>query len=84
MITFTLKDPPPVPLEAESLTPDTIAPLTIDAVRALPVNLGKHRRRLADFFTVEGTPGDDRSVGVEAASLASAGWTMRSLISRHS
>jgi formylmethanofuran dehydrogenase subunit C len=58
MLTLTLKEPPPVPLEADVLSPDTIAPLTIDEVRALPVQLGKRQRRLDDFFTVDGEPGD--------------------------
>ena len=59
MITLTLKEAPSVPLEAEVLSPDTIAPLTIDAVRALPVQLGKRQRRVGDFFAVEGEPGDE-------------------------
>ena len=58
MITLTLKDQPPVPLEAETLCPDAIAGLTSEAVRALPVHLGKRQRRVDDFFTVEGEPGD--------------------------
>jgi formylmethanofuran dehydrogenase subunit C len=52
--TLTLKERPHVPLEAELLTPDVIAPLTHDEVRALPVVLGKRQRRLDDFFDVEG------------------------------
>ena len=39
MITLTLKEAPTVPLEAELLSPDTIASLTIDEIRALPVQL---------------------------------------------
>jgi len=58
MITLTVKDAPTVPLEAEVLSPDTIAPLTIAQIRALPVHLGKRQRRLDDFFTVEGEPGE--------------------------
>ena len=54
MITLTLKEQPHVPLEAEMLSPDVIAPLTHDAIRALPVFLGKRQRRLDDFFDVEG------------------------------
>ena len=41
MITLTLKEQPPVPLEAEVLSPDTMAALRNDAIRALPVYLGK-------------------------------------------
>src|SRR4051812_37312243 len=58
MLTLTLKEAPTVPLEAESLSPDVVAGLPLDAVRALPVYLGKHTRRVEDFFTVEGEPGD--------------------------
>jgi formylmethanofuran dehydrogenase subunit C len=52
--TLTLKERPHVPLEAELLSPDTIASLRHDEVRALPVVLGKRQRRLDDFFEVEG------------------------------
>ena len=37
---LTLKQPPHVPLDAEVLTPDVLAPLAHDEVRALPVVLG--------------------------------------------
>ena len=47
-----------MPLEAEVLSPDVIAPLGHDEVRALPVFLGKRQYRLDDFFEVEG-PGSD-------------------------
>jgi formylmethanofuran dehydrogenase subunit C len=55
---LTLKERPHVPLEAELLTPDVIAPLGHDEVCALPVILGKRPRRLDDFFAVEG-PGSE-------------------------
>ena len=58
MITLTLKDQPPVPLEAEMISPDRTAGLTSEGIRALPVHLGKTLSRLDDFFTVEGEPGD--------------------------
>jgi len=66
MITLTLKEPPPVPLEAEMLSPDAIAPLTIEEVRALPVYLGKRQRRVDDLFTVEGEPGDELEIRGDA------------------
>src|SRR5215831_15188886 len=55
---LTLKERPHVPLEAEALTPDVIAGLGHDTVRALPVVLGKRQCRLDDFFNVEG-PGSE-------------------------
>ena len=58
MLTLTLKEPPPVPLEAEVISPDVLAGLGHDAVRALPVFLGKRRLRLDDVFAVEGEGGD--------------------------
>lgn len=54
MLTLTLEDPPAVPLEAEVLSPDVVAGLGHDAVRALPVFLGKRRLRMDDVFDVEG------------------------------
>src|SRR6266849_7889726 len=62
MITLTLKEPPSVPLEAEVLSPDVMAPLANDAIRALPVYLGKRQRRVDDFFTVEGAASDELEI----------------------
>ena len=59
MVTLTLKEPFTVPLEAEVLSPDLIAPLTNAEIRALPVYLGKRQRRVDDFFTVEGDGSDE-------------------------
>lgn len=58
MIALTLKDQPPVPLEAEILSPDHFAGLDNAAIRALPVFLGKRQLRVDDFFTVDGDAGD--------------------------
>jgi formylmethanofuran dehydrogenase subunit C len=55
---FTLKQRPSVPLEAEVLSPDVIASLAHDEVRALPVFLGKHQYRMDDFFEIDG-PGSE-------------------------
>jgi formylmethanofuran dehydrogenase subunit C len=59
---LTLKEQPAVPLEAESLSPDVTAGLALDAVRALPVYLGKTRRRVDDLFDVEGEAGDELEI----------------------
>lgn len=59
MITLTLTRLPTVPLEAESISPDVMASLSHDAIRALPVLLGKRPRRLDDFFAVEGAASDE-------------------------
>ncbi len=55
---LTLKERPHVPLEAEALTPDVLAPLSHAEVCALPVVLGKRQCRVDDFFAVEG-PGSE-------------------------
>lgn len=54
MLILTLKEPTAVPLEAECLSPDVLAPIKRDDIRALPVLLGKRRRRLDEFFDIEG------------------------------
>lgn len=59
MMTFRLKERPTVPLEAEVLSPDRIAGLGPDEVRALPVFLGKRQHRLDTFFEIDGPPGED-------------------------
>jgi len=66
MITLTLKEQPVVPLEAEVLTPDLSACLANDAIRALPVYLGKRQCRVADFFTVEGEASDEIEIRGDA------------------
>jgi formylmethanofuran dehydrogenase subunit C len=59
---LTLKRPPHVPLEAEVLVPDVIAPLGPDEVRALPVVLGKRQLRLDEFFEVVGTGSEELEI----------------------
>jgi len=59
MLTLTLKEPNAVPLEAECLTPDVLAPLTHAEVRSLSVMLGKRSLRLDDMFDVEGDGSDE-------------------------
>jgi formylmethanofuran dehydrogenase subunit C len=59
MLTLTLKAPLTVPLEAEVLTPDVLAPLSRDAISALPVLLGKRRHTLADHFEIAGDPSEE-------------------------
>jgi formylmethanofuran dehydrogenase subunit C len=68
-ITLTLKEQLPVPLEAEVISPDVIAGLRHDAIRALPVYLGKRLRRLDDFFDVEGGIGDQIDIRGDAAKV---------------
>jgi formylmethanofuran dehydrogenase subunit C len=63
---FTLTRQLTVPLEAEVLTPDVIAPLDHDAIRALPVFLGKRQYRVDDLFTVEGAGSEDLEIRGEA------------------
>jgi formylmethanofuran dehydrogenase subunit C len=59
---LTLKECPHVPLEAEVLTPDVIATLGHDELRALPVVLGKRQYRLEDFFEVEGAGSEELEI----------------------
>ena len=61
-ITFRLKEQPSVPLEAETLSPDVVAPLAHSDVCALPVYFGKRRRRLDDFFEIEGAGSDELEI----------------------
>jgi formylmethanofuran dehydrogenase subunit C len=67
MITLTLKEQPTVPLEAEAISPNVTADLAHDAIRALPVFLGKRQCRLDDFFEVEGAASDALTIRGDAA-----------------
>ena len=69
MITLTLKEEPAVPLEAESLCPDVMAGLSHEAIGALPVFLGKHQRRLDDFFEVDGEASDELVIRGDASKV---------------
>jgi formylmethanofuran dehydrogenase subunit C len=66
MITLTLKEQPNVPLEAEVLSPDVMAALSNDAIRALPVFLGKRQLRVDDFFAVDGQASDELEIRGDA------------------
>jgi formylmethanofuran dehydrogenase subunit C len=61
-----LKERPGVPLEAEVLSPDVLAPLSHEAMAALPVFLGKRQYRLDDFFDIEGPGSDDIEIHGDA------------------
>jgi formylmethanofuran dehydrogenase subunit C len=66
-LTLTLKEHPTVPLEAEVLSPDTLAGQNHSAVCALPVFLGKRQYRVDEFFTVEGEGGEEVEIRGDAA-----------------
>ncbi len=69
MIVLTLKEQPSVPLEAETLCPDAIVGLAPEAVRGLPVFLGKRQCRVDDFFDVDGAPGDELEIRGDARNV---------------
>lgn len=61
---FTLRTSPAVPLEAEVITPDVIAPLSRNQILELPVFYGNQQRRLGDLFDVSADGSEDlRIVG---------------------
>jgi formylmethanofuran dehydrogenase subunit C len=76
MIKLTLKEQTPVPLEAEVICPDVMAGLAHDAIRALPVLLGKHQYRLDEFFDVEGALSEDVELHGDAAKVKWIGRAM--------
>ena len=76
MITLTLVEQPVVPLEAEVVCPDVMASLSHEAIRALPVCLGKRQRRLDDFFRVEGEASDELEIRGDAGKIKWIGRAM--------
>ena len=58
-ITFHLKRPPAVPLEAEVLSPDKLAELSNEEIRSLIVYHGKRQLPLGEFFDIEGERSED-------------------------
>jgi formylmethanofuran dehydrogenase subunit C len=76
MTTLTLKEQPTVPLEAEVLSPDVLAGLRHQELRALKVHLGKHDYRLDEFFDVEGDGSDDLEIRGDARQVKWIGKAM--------
>jgi len=70
------QEQPTVPLEAEHVSPDHVAGLSNNAVRALPVFHGKRQCRLDDFFTVEGDGSDDIEILGDASRVKWIGQNM--------
>lgn len=58
-ITLRLKRQPTVPLEAEVLSPDVLAPLSYEEIRSLKVYHGKRQLPLSDFFDIDGERSED-------------------------
>jgi formylmethanofuran dehydrogenase subunit C len=69
MIELTVKERTSVPLEAECLSPDVMASLSHDAIRALPVLLGKHAYRVDEFFDVAGEGSDELQIHGDAGNV---------------
>src|SRR5688572_33197087 len=69
MITLTLREQPPVPLEAEALSPDVVSPLRRDEIRALPMFLGKRQCRVDEFFEVEGEASEELEIRGDAGKV---------------
>jgi len=61
-ITLRLTQPPEVPLEAEVISPDVLAQLTNDEIRALTVYHGKRQLPLGEFFDVDGEQSDELNI----------------------
>ncbi len=69
MITLTLKEQPEVPIEAEALSPDVVAKLGNDEIRALPIFLGKRQLSLEEFFEVEGEASEELEIHGDAGRI---------------
>jgi len=77
MITLKLKEVVDlVPLEAEVICPDVFDTLKNDAIRALPVYLGKKQCRLEDFFSVDGGESDNIEIHGDAKKIRWIGRAM--------
>jgi formylmethanofuran dehydrogenase subunit C len=58
------------------LSPDVMVSLTNDAIRALPVYLGKRQRRVDDFFDVAGEASDELEIRGDATKVKWIGRAM--------
>ena len=80
MITLTLKEQPEVPIEAEALSPDILADLAHDEIRALPVFLGKRQLHLEELFEVEGESSEELEIHGDAGRVK---WLGRGMTRGH-
>ncbi|HEV7281829.1 MAG TPA: formylmethanofuran dehydrogenase subunit C [Pirellulaceae bacterium] len=63
-LTLTVKTPLTLAVEAETLSPATLAGLSVSQIERLPLQRGRRSVRLGEFFSVSGTPDDElRLVG---------------------
>jgi len=58
-LTLALREPPAARLDATMLTPDRLAALVADGVRALPIRCGRGTYPIGDLFDVSGAGGDE-------------------------
>lgn len=74
-VTLSLKNTPPVPVEAESLIPENVANKDEQEIGQLPLLIGKHWERVSDWFdvTVDGAPGENGGAPDEPADLTLQG-----------
>lgn len=91
MLTLTCTYTGLVPLEADAIAPDRLAPLSLAEVAALPVHHGNTPAQLVDFFAVAGDPsdgdllieGDCSRVKWLGAGMASGRLTVRGSVGTH-
>ena len=69
MITLTIKEQPSIPIEAEAIVPDVLASLENDAIRALPMFIGKRQCHIGDFFKVEGEASEELEIRGNAGNI---------------
>ncbi len=60
-IILTPKEQPQVPLEVDTILPDTLAGKTIDEIKSMNILYGNTEVELQEFFDVEGESGEDPS-----------------------
>jgi formylmethanofuran dehydrogenase subunit C len=89
-ITLKLREPPTVPLEAESINPDFFASMSGEQIRASLVYHGKRQCRLDDFFDIEGEysdtiqlHGDLRHVKMIGKSMSQGSITVHGSVGMH-
>jgi formylmethanofuran dehydrogenase subunit C len=71
-----LKVSSPIPVEADCLSPDRLAGLTRDQVRALPLFHGNKQKTVGDFFEVEGNGAETIEIEGDLAKVKKLGLGM--------
>ncbi len=61
-LVLTLRSPNAIPLEVDEIRIETVRELTVDRIKALPVQYGNKQPSVGEFFDVSGSCAQDNEI----------------------